>query len=128
VYEGGAWEFLRALSALIWGFPWLNAFLILGLVYLVFLIYRMHTGASNFKLDDLFLNDSTRRADLQKIVVAAMAGLSVWVIIHLVNSDKPVETILLGVLGIFVAGRAVTAVFAQEKGPAPTQQAGPDKQ
>jgi len=40
----------------------------------------------------------------------AMAGMSIWVIVDRSNDGKDVDTLLLGVLAIFVVGKTATTV------------------
>jgi sulfite exporter TauE/SafE len=110
------WEVLSAIAALIYGFSWTNIAAMCGFVYLAFLLYRMHAGSSKFSVDDLFL-DRRGRADLYKVVVIVMAALTVYTVLKLLDKDAPVETLLLGALGIFVGGRFLTAYMAKADPP-----------
>ena len=103
--------------------PWMNLFLASGFILLAVYLYRIHTGQSKFSFDDLFL-DRYDRADLYKVILASMAVLSVWAVVKLLLSDKPIETLLLGVLGIFVGGRAVSAFSSRTDDPKPVIEEG----
>lgn len=107
-------EFLRQARA-VWDLvPWREILLALGAGWLVLGLYRMHTRKTNsFEIDDLFL-DRRGKADLYKVIIVVMAGLSVYAIMRLLDADKPIETVLLGVLAIFVSGRAFSAAFGKD--------------
>lgn len=108
-------EFLRALSEVIHTVPWMEIMLILAGGWLVLGLYRLHRADDNqFQIDDLFL-DRRGKADLYKVIVVIMAGLAVYTILKLVDADKPVETLLLGTLGIFIGGRAFNAAFSKDE-------------
>ena len=111
-------EFLTAFNEVMALFPWRGLALVLGGLWLVIGLYRMHSGSSKFSVDDLFL-DRHERADLYKLVVVVMAGLTVYVVLKLVDGDKPVETLLLGALGIFIGGRALSAFCLLYTSPSP---------
>jgi hypothetical protein len=82
--------------------------------YGAFLLYRLHHNPdNNFDLGDVILNEQTRRADPSKITVLAFAVLSIWTVVTLVQRDKPVETLLLGVLGVFVGARVLNNIFGK---------------
>lgn len=87
--------------------PWAYIALAAGLIYAAFLIWRMHSGRSAFSVEDMFLG-TNGKADLTKVIVAAMAGLSIWVIVVLVSSKMSVDALLPTILGIFVIGRTIT--------------------
>lgn len=114
-------EFLRQLKE-VWDIvPWREILLALGAGWLIVGLYGMHRRKSNsFEIDDLFL-DRRGKADLYKVILVVMAGLSVYAIMRLLDADKPIETILLGVLAIFVSGRAFNAAFGKDpvEGPPP---------
>lgn len=111
-------EFLKALNEAMDVFPWRGLALAGGLIWLAIGLYRMHRGSSKFAIDDLFL-DQRERADLYKLVVVVMAALTVYTVLKLLEGNKPVETLLLGALGIFIGGRAFTAAFAPRDPPPP---------
>lgn len=106
-------EFLRAVNEVMDLFPWRGLALLAGGVWLAVGLSRMNSGKSKFSVDDLFL-DRRDRADLYKLVVIIMAALTVYVVLKLVESDKPVETLLLGALGIFIGGRAISAFAGRD--------------
>jgi len=106
--------FLTNLRAVFAAIPWMEIMLVLAGAWLVIGLYKLHLKRSNqFELDDLFL-DRNGKADLYKVIVLVMAGLSVYTVLKLLEHDKPVETLLLGVLAIFVGGRAFNAAFSKE--------------
>lgn len=107
-------EFIRQAKE-VWDLvPWREILLTLCAGWLVLGLYRMHLRDSNsFEIDDLFL-DRNGKADLYKVIIVVMAGLSVYAIMRLLDADKPIETVLLGVLAIFVSGRAFNAAFGKD--------------
>ncbi len=114
MYDGPAWEFLRAVMALMYGISWVNVALIIAFIVVIRIIWKLEKDPNNrFDVVDLFLDQRTNKASSSAIIVMVMAGMSVWAVVTLIQRDKPVETILLGVLGIFVAGKAVTSVWGQ---------------
>jgi hypothetical protein len=105
---------LAQIAALIWGIKWLNVALIAGICYFGWLVYKFHTRSDNcFDVLDLLVNDQTRKADFSKISIIVFAALSVWTVVTLVQRDKPVTDLLLGVLGVFVVGRVASNIWGK---------------
>lgn len=97
----------------------LVAFLAMG-VFLTWLMYEWNSKKPNYNAIDLLMTNN--QVDLSKHVIAAFALLSIWVVVQQALSNKPVETLLLGVLGIFVGGKAIGDVStAMANRPAPNQ-------
>lgn len=116
--EDIAWPILSAIAALIWGVSWTDVFLMVALGFVLYLFYRLHRKRQyQFSLDDLFVSEATGKADVSKVVIIIMAGLSVWVVVTLVNKDKDVDFLLSTILGIFVAGRTANIIWPGPKGP-----------
>lgn len=110
-------RFIAAL-ALFERIPWMMLFLVAGGFFVAFMTYRYHRGADNkFNVWDMICWQG--KADLYKSIVLVMAALTVWTIVYLVMHDKPVETLLLGALGIFVAGRLGYALSDKGQQPPP---------
>jgi uncharacterized membrane protein YbjE (DUF340 family) len=101
------------LSYFVSAFTWGNIFLTLAFIFAIYLLYRLNKDDARFDIADLFIDQGTQKASGSQIIVLSMAILSGWVVVTLTNRDKPVETILLGVLGIFVAGKALTAIWGK---------------
>jgi hypothetical protein len=94
--------------------PWTELALTVAGLWLVTQLYRMHMDKENrFVLGDMIV-DKRGRADLYKLILIVMAGLSIYTVLKLLEGDKPVETLLLGVLAIFVGGRSFNAAFAKD--------------
>jgi flagellar biogenesis protein FliO len=104
---------ISTLSYFVSAFTWSNMFLTLAFIFAIYLLYRLNKDDARFDIADLFIDQGTQKASGSQIIVLSMAILSGWVVVTLTSRDKPVETILLGVLGIFVAGRTITSVFGK---------------
>lgn len=85
------------------------AFMCGGLV-LVWVMYQWNAGDTAYDVKDLLMTDG--KANLEKHIIAGFALLSIWVVVQQALANKPVETLLLGVLGIFVAKGAAENVAA----------------
>jgi hypothetical protein len=99
--------------------PWLNILLAVFVAYVIFLLYRFHTDEdSDFDASDLLVDGNTGKASLDKFVVLGFALLSGWVVVHHELNGKDVETLLLGILGIFIlqrsASKAIDAYGARQ--------------
>jgi hypothetical protein len=68
-------------------------------------------GWSTFKLKDMLIDQETKKASLDKVVVFFFAILSAWVIVVFVLDGKNVETLLFGVLSVFVLNKAANALI-----------------
>ncbi len=108
-----AQTFISTLSYFVSAFSWSNIFLTVAFIFAIYLLYRLNRTDARFDITDLFIDQSTGKASGNQLIVLAMAVLSGWVVVTLTSRDKPVETILLGVLGIFVVGKAVTSIFGK---------------
>lgn len=86
--------------------PWMDILLAIAVAASMILLYRMHRDRTNkFDALDLIVDHGTGRASLDKLILLGFALLSGWVIVVLMNKGKEVETILLGVLAVFVLKR-----------------------
>lgn len=106
-------KFISTLSYFVSAFSWGNIFLTLAFVFAIYLLYRLNKQDARFDVADLLIDQQTQKASGSQIIVLSMAVLSGWVVVTLTQHDKPVETILLGVLGIFVAGKALTSIWGK---------------
>ena len=104
---------ISTLSYFVSAFSWSNIFLTVALIFAVYLLYRLNRTDARFDITDLFIDQTTGKASGSQLIVLSMAVLSGWVVVTLTSRDKPVETILLGVLGIFVAGKALTSIWGK---------------
>ena len=110
-YEGPAWDVLRAVGALIWGISWTDVLLATGFVCLVTLLWRLNraTGPDHpFSTDDIFLDDVTHKASLNKLVIAVMAGLAVWIVVTMAQHEQwaLITELVPIILGVFVIGKS----------------------
>ncbi len=70
-------------------------------------IYRWQTREDNDYDVLQMLTGRDGRADLSAHLIVVFAGLSVWVVVQQALSKQPVTELLLGILGIFVGGKAL---------------------
>lgn len=89
------------------------------LCYGGYMLYRWNSGEANYNVIDIITTDG--KADLYKHLIVFFAGVAAWAIIKAVLAKMPVETLLLGVLGIFVGNVAVGGIAKawQAKGASP---------
>ena len=74
------------------------------------MMYKFNkTKGNNYNIVDILMGPNNR-ASLTNHILLAMAGMSIWVIVDRSNDGKDVDTLLLGVLSIFVLGKTATAV------------------
>lgn len=86
-------------------------------------IWAAQKSKHPFDIRDVLMDPTTNKASLNNCTLALFALLSMWLVVDRELRDLPgVDTILLGVLGIFVVGRGATqAVNAFKAGqPGPT--------
>lgn len=86
---------------------WTNGILIIAGLLFVLLLARWHADKRNpYDLRDMLVDQTTRKAALDKHILLWFAGLSGWVVITWTLEGKNVETLLLGVLAVFIVNRA----------------------
>jgi uncharacterized membrane protein len=91
---------------------WTNIALLIGAAVAVAVLFRWHLDRDNrYDLRDLLLDTVTNRASLDKHILVGFAALSGWVVVVRQLAGKEVETLLLGVLGVFVVQRAAGAAI-----------------
>lgn len=91
---------------------WTDIALVLGGAWAAVVLIRWHLDRSNrYDLRDLLLDTVTNKASLDKHIIVAFAALSGWVVVVRQLAGKEVETLLLGVLGVFVVQRAAGAAI-----------------
>lgn len=91
--------------------------LIVGALILLALLWWAQSAKDHpFDIRDVLMDQSTGKASLNALILLAMAALSSWVVVDRQNDGSDdVTTLLLGVLGIFVAGRVGAQVVATLK-------------
>ena len=90
---------------------WTNLILLVVAVYFIFSLWRWTQDKRNvYDVRDLLIDHNTNRASIDKHVVAGFSILSGWVVVTWTLEGKNVETMLLGVLGIFIIHRATNKV------------------
>jgi TctA family transporter len=72
----------------------------------LFGVYRWQIREDN-TYDVLQMLTKDGRADLSAHLIVVFAGLSVWVVVQQALAKQPVTDLLLGILGIFVGGKAL---------------------
>ncbi len=71
----------------------------------IFGMYRWQMRADNtYDVMDMLMKDG--RADLYAHITVASFGLAVWLVVQQALAKQPITELMLGVLGIFVAGKA----------------------
>ena len=90
-----------------------SLYVILGLAIAgaLYLLWRFHVGDSSYDFADLLLDHTTGKASLDKHILAAMAVLAAWVVVIRTWQGKDVDTLLLGVLAVFVVQRGATKLI-----------------
>jgi len=91
--------------------PWPTFWILLGLTVALLALWTLNLRRNDYNILDLFMEGEPRKASVNKHILIGFALLSVWLIImrSLDVADQipeSVDTLLLGVLGIFVIGRA----------------------
>ena len=109
--------FFAVLGFLIGSLSWSQALLIGLAVYSAVLLVRLHRADNSFDLRDLLLDHRTGRASVDNFVLLLMAGLAAWTVVDQANRDRNPETLLLGVLGIFVVAREAKRFTASRTPP-----------
>ena len=110
--------FFAVLGFLIGQMTWTHALLIAFAGYAAFVLHALHRADNAFDLRDLLLDHRTGRASVDNFVLLIMAAMSAWVVVDRSNQGKDVETLLLGVLGIFVVAREAKR-FTASRAPPP---------
>lgn len=92
--------------------PWPTFWILFGLAIVMLVLITLHVRSVNdYDFFDLLMSGTPRKSDLDKHILVGFALLSVWYVIMLsldVDDRIPerVDSLLLGVLGFFIAGRA----------------------
>lgn len=86
---------------------WTNGILLIAALLFIWLLARWHADKRNpYDLRDMLMDQTTRKAALDKHILLWFAGLSGWVVVTWTLEGKNVETLLLGVLAVFIVNRA----------------------
>lgn len=73
----------------------------------IFAIYRWQMkGDNTYDVMDMLMKDG--KADLYAHITVASFVLAVWLVVQQALAKAPITELMLGVLGIFVAGKAAT--------------------
>jgi len=99
-----------------------NALWLIGALCFAWMMIRFNANQKNrYNVVDILMGPNNR-ASLTNHILLSMAGMSIWVIVDRSNDGKDVDTLLLGVLAIFVVGKtttAVTEIINREEPPEP---------
>jgi hypothetical protein len=88
---------------------WTNIVLVISALLVILLLARWHADKRNpYDVRDLLMDHTTGKAGIDKHILLWFAGLSGWVVVSRQLAGKDVETLLLGVLGIFILQRAAS--------------------
>jgi hypothetical protein len=99
------------MKALFDSISWTNLALLIVAAYIMVTLWQWNHDKRNvYDVRDLLLDHATNRASVDKHIVAGFAVLSGWVVVTWTLEGKNVETLLLGVLGIFIVQRAASKV------------------
>ena len=91
--------------------PWPAFWILLGLVVALLVLWTLNRRQTNdYHILDLLMEGEPKRASVNNHILIGFALLSVWLVImrtfdHADTIPESVDTLLLGVLGIFVVGR-----------------------
>ena len=118
--------FFAVLGFLIGEMTWTHALLIALSGYAAVMLVKLHRSGSAFNLTDLLLDHRTGKASVDNFVLLLMAAMSAWVVVDRSNNGKDVETLLLGVLGIFVVARETKRAITS-RAPQPEKPEKPEK-
>ena len=89
---------------------YINALWLIGALCFAWMMYRFNRNQANlYNMVDILMGPNNR-ASMTNHILLAMAAMSIWVVIDRSNDGKDVDTLLLGVLAIFVVGKTTTAV------------------
>ena len=91
--------------------PWPTFWILLGLLVALLTLWTLTLRKNDYNVLDLFMEGTPRKASVNNHIIIGSFLLSVWLVImrSLDVADtipESVDTLLLGVLGIFVLGRA----------------------
>lgn len=100
--------------------PWIGLGLIVILIAL--LVWRLSIRDGPFEFIDLFLDQQNNRASLAKVLIVWLLALSSWVVIVKVTGlyeAAGIESLLLGLVTVFVGQVTVLAAIDRWKGVVP---------
>ncbi len=86
-----------------------NAALIVMILGFALLMYRFNRQNPRYNIVDMLIGGDGR-ASVSNHIQLALASLSVWVVVDRELDGKDVETILLGVLGVFVVKQGAVQI------------------
>lgn len=76
-----------------------------GVILLLLLVWSAQRSKHAFDWKDMLMDPTTNKASLNAGILALMAMMALWVCVQRSSDGKDVDTLVLGVLGIFVTGR-----------------------
>lgn len=111
-----------------------NALWLIMALLFIGMIYRFQSKNPDFDISDVFMNHNVKppRADLTSIIIFMMALMAIWVCVQRSVNDKDVDSLVLGVLTIFVIRQAfkigADAYSAKPSAPEPPEAPPPAQQ
>jgi hypothetical protein len=89
---------------------WPTFWILLGLLVALLALWTLNQRTNDYHILDLFMEGEPKRASVNNHILIGFALLSVWLVImrsfdYANTIPESVDTLLLGVLGIFVVGR-----------------------
>jgi uncharacterized membrane-anchored protein len=103
-----------------------------GIAFFLWSMWRVNRMDNEFRIVDLLLEGDPPRASVNKLTLLVFAAMAVWVTVLAAlenKADPNVVNLILGVLGIFVVGRAANqavARFSERRQLAPEQEPADD--
>lgn len=100
--------------------PWIG--LGLAIVIVALIVWRLSIRDGPFEFIDLFLDQQNNRASLAKVLIVWLLVLSSWVVIVKVTGlyeAAGIESLLLGLVTVFVGQITVLAAIDRWKGAPP---------
>lgn len=102
-------DFIACVSAAGWQRVLIYVTASCGIAFFLVSMWRINRDENQFRIVDLLLEGNPPKASVNKLTLLVFAALAVWLTVLAVLSnriDPNVVNLILGVLGIFVIGRA----------------------
>lgn len=105
--------------------PWLPWLLLIFIFFVALgvIVWKLSVKDGPFEFIDLFLDQQNNRASLAKVLLVWLLTLSTWVVIVKVTGmykAEGIESLLLGLVTVFVGQITVLAAVDRWRGPPPS--------